>query len=246
MPNHNEQPLTPQVDSATHIIVDDFVAPPCDGFVEILYQDDAILLINKPSGLFSLSGKNPLNWDSVHSRLVHGQKNVTPAFPEAQLPHRLDLGTSGIMVVGLHAEASKKLNQQFQTRTIHKHYLAMLDGWVADDNGQITAAIAKDRTLFPKVKICAATGKAAVSEYTVIQRLEEPLRSLVKFTPHTGRTHQLRIHSQFLDHPILGCDLYQNERSEQMAGRLLLHASDLYFEHPTTGEPLHGHCPCPF
>ncbi|MDO6575000.1 hypothetical protein Q4528_12840, partial [Staphylococcus pasteuri_A] len=76
----------------TQAIVDDFVAPVCDESVDILYQDQDILLINKPSGLLSLSGKNPLNWDSVHYRLVHGQDGISPAFPQALLPHRLDLG----------------------------------------------------------------------------------------------------------------------------------------------------------
>lgn len=228
------------------IIVDDFLAPQCDGFVEILYQDTDILLINKPSGLLSLSGKNPLNWDSVHHRLVHGQEGITPAFPNAKLPHRLDFGTSGVMVVGLNAASSKHLNKQFQARTVQKRYVAVLHGWVEDDQGQIEAAIAKDKALFPRVKICRATGKAAISEYTVLQRLEQPRRSLVQFTPHTGRTHQLRIHSLELGHPILGCDLYKNEHSEQLAERLLLHASDLYFEHPSSGEAFHGQCPSPF
>jgi len=246
MSKNNEESSTPSASTPTHTIVDDFVAPKCDDFVEILYQDDDILLINKPSGLLSLSGKNPLNWDSVHYRLVHGQEGVTPAFPQAKLPHRLDLGTTGIMVVGLNADASQHLNNQFQARTIKKRYIAMLEGWLADDQGQITAAIAKDKSLFPKVKICPTTGKAATSEYNVMQRLEQPRRSLVQFTPHTGRTHQLRIHSQSIGHPILGCDLYKNDRSEQMADRLLLHASDLYFEHPTKGEQFHGHCPCSF
>ena len=112
----------------THTIVDDFVAPVCDDFVVILYQDDDILLINKPSGLLSLSGKNPLNWDSVHYRLVHGQEGVSPAFPEAKLPHRLDFGTSGIMVVGLNSESAQHLNKQFQVRTIQKRYVALLVG----------------------------------------------------------------------------------------------------------------------
>lgn len=76
-----------------HNIIDDFVAPQCNEFVQILYQDADILLINKPRGLLSLSGKNPLNWDSVHYRLVNGQAGLTPAFPEAKLPHRLDFGT---------------------------------------------------------------------------------------------------------------------------------------------------------
>ncbi|MCW9052783.1 MAG: RluA family pseudouridine synthase [Motiliproteus sp.] len=204
------------------------------------------MLINKPSGLLSLSGKNPLNWDSVHYRLVHGQKGVSPAFPEAKLPHRLDFGTSGIMVVGLNAASAQHLNKQFQSRSIRKRYVALLEGRIEDNHGQISAAIAKDKDNFPLVKICHATGKAAVSEYTVLERLEQPCRSLVKFTPLTGRTHQLRIHSQAIGHPILGCDLYKSESSEQMADRLLLHASDLYFEHPGSGDEFHGHCPCPF
>lgn len=227
-------------------IVDNFVAPICDELIHILYQDDYILLINKPSGLLSLSGKNPLNWDSVHYRLVHGQAGVTPAFPEAKLPHRLDLGTSGIMVVALNAVSAQHLNKQFQARMIEKRYLAMLEGWLPEDQGQITAPIAKDKQLFPRVKICHDTGQQAVSEYAVLQRLEQPQRSLVQFNPLTGRTHQLRIHSQSIGHPILGCDLYSSVQSQQLAERLLLHASELYFQHPRTGERMHGQCPCPF
>ncbi len=229
-----------------HNIIDDFVAPQCNEFVQILYQDADILLINKPSGLLSLSGKNPLNWDSVHYRLVHGQVGLTPAFPEAKLPHRLDFGTSGIMVVGLNGKSAQHLNQQFQARMIEKRYLAMLQGWIAEDQGQISAAIAKDKQHFPRVKICHITGKAALSEYKVLERFEQPQRSLVEFNPLTGRTHQLRIHSLAIGHPILGCDLYSSAQSEQMAARLLLHASDLYFTHPATDEPMHGQCPCPF
>ena len=228
------------------MIVDDFVAPVCDGFVEVLYQDDDILLINKPSGLLSLSGKNPLNWDSLHYRLVHGQDGISPAFPEAKLPHRLDFGTSGILVVGLNASSTQNINKQFQARSIKKRYIAVLDGWIACDQGFITASIAKDKKNFPRVSICRTAGKSAISEYTVLQRLDHPRRCLVQFTPHTGRTHQLRIHSQIIGHPILGCDLYKNDHSEQMAGRLLLHASELFFMHPSSGESFHGECPSPF
>lgn len=229
-----------------HTIVDDFVAPSCRDFIAILYQDDDILLIHKPSGLLSLSGKNPLNWDSVHYRLVHGQKGLTPAFPDAKLIHRLDFGTSGIMVVGLNAESVGHINKQFQARTIQKRYQAMLNGWVTDEHGEITASIAKDKNCFPRVKICSITGKVAVSEYRVLRRLHTPCRSLVEFIPHTGRTHQLRIHSQIIGHPILGCDLYERDGSKHLAERLMLHASDLIFEHPKSGEQFHGQCPCPF
>lgn len=236
---HTKAPLN-------HAIIDDFIAPVCEGFVTVLYQDDDILLINKPSGLLSLSGKNPLNWDSVHYRLVHGQAGLTPAFPQAKLAHRLDFGTSGIMLVGLNAASVQHLNQQFQAGTVQKSYLAMLEGWLADDQGQIAAPIGKDKSIFPRVKICQASGKAAISEYRVVQRLEAPRRSLVQFTPLTGRTHQLRIHSLEIGHPILGCDLYSSAQSEQLADRLQLHASALYFQHPVSGAAMHGQCPCPF
>lgn len=227
-------------------IVDDFIAPACHDRLEILYQDQDILLINKPSGLLSLSGKNPRNLDSVHYRLVNGQTGVTSAFPEAKLPHRLDFGTSGIMVAGLNAAAAQHLNQQFQARTVQKRYVAMLEGWVTEDEGRISAAIAKDKNQFPRVIICQDSGKSAVTEYKVLQRLEQPRRSLVQFTPLTGRTHQLRIHSLVFGHPILGCDLYKSASSEGIAERLLLHASDLYFEHPVSGIQVHGQSPCSF
>lgn len=234
------------VNLPTHKVVDDFIAPACNDVVQILYQDEHIVLINKPSGLLSLSGKNPLNWDSVHYRLVHGQTDKTPAFPDAKIPHRLDFGTSGIMIVGLHAQEVQHLNRQFQEGTIKKRYVAILEGWLADDEGEIIAPIVQDRQDFPRVKICYNTGKAAVSEYKVLQRLTQPCRSLVEFMPHTGRTHQLRIHSHSIGHSILGCDLYKSTSSQQMAERLLLHASDLYFQHPVSGEPFHGYCPSPF
>jgi tRNA pseudouridine32 synthase/23S rRNA pseudouridine746 synthase len=228
------------------LINDDFVAPKCDQFLEILYQDDDILLSDKPSGLLSLSGKNPLNWDSVHYRLVNGQQGTTPSFPLAKLPHRLDFGTSGLMVVALHPQAAKYLNKQFQERRVKKRYIAMLAGELVDDSGEISAPIAKDPSIFPRVKICSSTGKAALSEYRVLERLSEPARTLVSYLPHTGRTHQLRIHSLAIGHPIIGCDLYSNSDSQTLAQRLQLHASDLYFEHPATGKMIHFHSPCPF
>ncbi len=171
---------------------------------------------------------------------------MSPAFAGAILPHRPDFGPSGLRLVGLTAASAQHLNKQFQSRTIQKRYVALLEGWVGNDQGKIAAPIAKDENQFPRVKICHITGKEAISEYTVMQRLEQPRRTLVQFTPHTGRTHQLRIHSQSIGHPILGCDLYSSDFSEGMADRLLLHASDLYFEHPTIGDQLHRHCPCPF
>lgn len=234
------------ITQSAHVIVDDFIAPVCHEHIKIIYQDDDILLINKPSGLLSLSGKNPLNWDSVHYRLVNGQQGVTAAFPTAILPHRLDLGTSGVMVVALNEQAAKALNQQFQSRSVKKQYRAMLSGLVSEPQGEITAPVAKDKMLFPKVKICHQSGKPSRTQFKVVKRFNKEQKTLVDFTPITGRTHQLRIHSLTFGHPILGCDLYKNDCSEQSAQRLLLHASDLFFVHPCTDKPMHGHAITPF
>lgn len=217
------------------LLTDDFIAPTCYEDIDIIYQDDVILVVNKPSGLLSLSGKNPLNKDSVHFRLVQ-------QFPTALLVHRLDFGTSGIMLVALSKEIVKNLNQQFSNRDVHKTYTAMLYGQLKQNSGVIDFPIAKGD--FPLQKICYETGKSAQSEYEVIEKLSDQTR--VRFKPLTGRTHQLRIHSLAFGHPIVGCDLYATQESKAMASRLLLHASSLEFRHPVTGKLMWVESPCPF
>lgn len=223
---------------------DTFIAPPCLDEIDILFQDEYLLLINKPSGLLSLSGKNPLNKDSVHFRLVQD-------FPTATLVHRLDFGTSGIMVVALTKNVNAHITKQFQAGTISKTYTAILYGHVGNNSGVIDFPIAKDPPNFPLQKICAESGKAAQTHYSVIARnnsasTTSPISTRVLFTPLSGRTHQLRIHSRELGHPILGCDLYKNEESFLMAPRLMLHATTIEFDHPLTGERICGVSDCPF
>jgi len=246
------------------VIVDTFIAPPCSAAIEILFEDEHLLLINKPSGLLSLSGKNPQNLDSVHYRLVQD-------FPGCTLVHRLDFGTSGIMVVARNKAINALLCQQFSQRAVSKAYSALLCGHLIDDEGVIDAPIAKDPAIFPLMKICAASGKPARSRYQVIERLELQMQgqtvplTRVRLVPETGRTHQLRIHSQLLGHPILGCDLYGGllqplghpilgcdlyggllQPGCEQAPRLMLHASELDFTHPMSGEPMQVRCPAPF
>ena len=218
---------------------DPFIVPVCDDDIEILYQDEHLLLINKPSKLLTLSGKHPLNKDSVHFRLVQD-------FPTAAMLHRLDFGTSGIMVVALNKQVNAHLTKQFQARTINKTYTAILHGHIANKSGEIDFPIAKDKPNFPLQKICHETGKVALTHYEVLERFDEPLTTRVKFTPVSGRTHQLRIHSCEIGHPVLGCDLYATDEAFFMAKRLMLHATTLEFDHPVTGERVHGYCPCPF
>lgn len=218
---------------------DPFIVPFCHDEIEILYQDAYIILINKPGVLLSLSGKHPLNKDSVHVRL-------RKEFPTASMVHRLDFGTSGILLIALDKAVNANLTKQFQARTIVKTYTAILYGHLARDKGCINYPIAKDRPNFPLQKICYETGKSASTDYEVIERMQEPNRSRVLFTPLSGRTHQLRIHSREIGHPILGCDLYATDEAFFMAERLMLHATSLEFDHPVSGKRIRGYCPSPF
>ncbi|CAM4163664.1 MULTISPECIES: RluA family pseudouridine synthase [Lelliottia] len=219
-------------------IIDTFVAPPCHDEIDILYQDEHLLLINKPSGLLSLSGKNPQNLDSVHHRLVK-------KFPGCTLVHRLDFGTSGLMVIARNKVINAALCQQFSQRVVTKIYSALLCGHLDNDEGMIDAAIAKDPALFPLMSICGVHGKPARSRYRVIERMNREQEdgtflalTRVALIPETGRTHQLRIHCQQLGHPILGCDLYGGLLlpGTEQTPRLMLHASELDFVHPVSGE----------
>ena len=219
-------------------IIDTFIAPPCHDKVETLYQDEHLVLINKPSGLLSLSGKNPQNLDSVHHRLVQ-------IFPGCTLVHRLDFGTSGLMVIALNKVINAALCQQFSQRAVTKVYSALLCGHLSENEGVIDAPIAKDPALFPLMSICAINGKPARSGYRVIERFHHEQQdgtllpvTRVELTPETGRTHQLRIHCQQLGHPILGCDLYGGLLlpGTEQTPRLMLHASELHFVHPVSGE----------
>jgi len=230
---------------------DPFIVPLCEEQIEILYQDQYLLVINKPTKLLTLSGKHPLNKDSVHFRLVK-------EFPTATMIHRIDFGTSGILVVALNKEINGHIGKQFQERTTSKVYSAVLAGHVREQTGKIESPIAKDKPNFPLMKICSEEGKHALTHYQVIERnyqhshepsheySHEANSTKVQFVPVTGRTHQLRIHSQVMGHPILGCDLYATDEAFHMADRLMLHASNIEFDHPITGERLAISCPAPF
>ena len=220
-------------------IIDNFVVPVCFEEIKILYEDEYLLAVNKPSGLLSLSGKNPMNKDSVHYRLVQ-------QYPDIRLVHRLDFGTSGIMLLAKNKVMNANLTKQFQIRSVIKRYVSILAGEVVKSEGLIDLPIAKDSLLFPRLKICHQDGKSAKSHYKVMERLNEPSRTRVIFTPLTGRTHQLRIHSQAIGHPILGCDLYGTEKTQGMSNRLLLHALDITFAHPQSQTRMTLTSPCPF
>ncbi|WP_299263566.1 pseudouridine synthase [uncultured Psychrosphaera sp.] len=218
---------------------DPFIVPKCLEQISIVYQDEYLLVINKPSGLLSLSGKHPLNKDSVHWRLVQD-------FPTATLIHRLDFGTSGLMLVALNKDINKQICEQFSNRSVQKEYQAILDGKLLAKSGEINIPIIKDADNFPLQKVCHQTGKKAISQYQIISYNQTNNTTKVLFKPITGRTHQLRIHSREIGHPIIGCDLYDADQSYFKAERLMLHASRLGFTHPITNEEMDAKLPADF
>lgn len=205
------------------------VLPKFEGELEFLYRDDDLAVVNKPPLFLSVPGRHPGNFDSVQSRLQ-------VECPAAMAAHRLDLDTSGIMVVALHKEALRQLQRQFQERLVFKEYVAVVYGIVEEDEGEIELPLRGDWPNRPKQMVCYEHGKQAHTYYSVLERDEERHQTRMLLRPVTGRSHQLRVHMREIQHPILGCDLYAHAAALAMSSRLLLHASRLEFLHPMTGK----------
>ncbi|MEP5766344.1 MAG: pseudouridine synthase [Halieaceae bacterium] len=216
-----------------------YIVPRCERAIEILYQDEHLLFIHKPDLLLSIPGRHPLNQDCVINRLREN-------FPGASMVHRLDLDTSGIMVIPLSSAVHSDISRQFQRRQVKKSYHAEVYGLLAQDQDEIDMPIAPDWTRRPRQKICAEKGKAALTRYQVLERQPTANRTRVLLQPETGRSHQLRIHLSEIGHPILGCDLYAHAEGLAMAPRLLLHASYLGLTHPISGTWIEQSCPPDF
>ncbi|MDP5070013.1 MAG: RluA family pseudouridine synthase [Congregibacter sp.] len=205
--------------------------------VRVIYVDDELLLIHKPDLLLSVPGRHRLNHDCMITRLqAH--------YPDALVVHRLDLDTSGIMIVARGKVSQAALSRLFQERAVDKHYRAWVAGTVIADDGKIEVPIARDWENRPLQKICTETGKNSLTYFRVLARKNG--NSYLELHPFTGRTHQLRIHCRELGHPILGCDMYAPPAILGAAPRLMLHATRIAFVHPFTGRKLVGHSPAPF
>lgn len=205
--------------------------------IRVLYSDDHLLIVDKPNLLLSVPGRHPLNRDSMLGRLQR-------YYPEASAVHRLDLDTSGLLVVPKHRQALSELSRGFQQRRVHKVYRALVWGRVQRNRGIIELPIISDWHNRPLQKVCGLTGKPSTTRYEVLARSQH--HTLLSLHPITGRSHQLRIHLRELGHPILGCDMYAHEEAFRAAPRLLLHATKLAFDHPITGDHLSAFSPAPF
>ena len=214
-----------------------YLVPHSQEEIIILHEDEHLLLVRKPHLLLSIPGRHPLNKDCLITRLRQ-------SYPGASMVHRLDLDTSGIMVIPLDKPTHAHISRQFQQRKVEKSYIAVVYGQVEKSHGQIDLPIAVDWNDRPRQIICAERGKQALTHYEVLSREADRSRMLLR--PVTGRSHQLRIHMRELGHPILGCDMYAHPEALGMADRLMLHATSLGFEHPATGQWLSGECPPDF
>lgn len=199
--------------------------PPTSPWLKFLYQDDDILVLEKPSGLLSVPGKNLEHKDSLEIR-------VKRVYPTATVVHRLDMATSGIMLFALNKAAHKHIGQQFEKRQTKKCYLARVYGNPKNDSGSVDLPLICDWPNRPKQKVDHESGKAALTHWQVLERHNN--NALIKLTPVTGRSHQLRVHMLSLEHPILGDRLYAHCEALAMAHRLQLHATRLELCHPMT------------
>ena len=204
---------------------------------DVVFEDDVIIVINKPSGMLSVPGHAIT--DSVETRLREKFPETTN---QTLLLHRLDQATSGVMVAAKNAIAHKNLQHQFQKRKVHKQYLARLQATELPMEGKIDLPLRVDIDDRPRQMVCHLHGKKALTKYRVLNVVDGT--SLVVFQPVTGRTHQLRVHAAHphgLNAAIVGDELYGTA-----ADRLHLHAHTLEFAHPDTGNKMSFTVPAPF
>jgi tRNA pseudouridine32 synthase / 23S rRNA pseudouridine746 synthase len=208
----------------------------------LLYADESLLVLDKPSGLLSVPGRGEDKQDCLSAR-------VQAHYSDALVVHRLDMATSGLMVMARGNAAQRVLNDAFAERQVTKRYEAVVDGLLAaplEPWGLIDLPIVVDWPQRPRRIICHATGKPSQTRWRVLQHDAQVQTTRVALEPITGRSHQLRVHLLALGHAIVGDALYGGPRVQGLASRLLLHACALALPHPLTGETLRFESPAPF
>ncbi|WP_044410693.1 RluA family pseudouridine synthase [Thiomicrospira microaerophila] len=200
------------------------ITPPHDW---IVYEDRDIIILNKPSGLLSVPGKS-----EQHKHCVLSYIHLT--HPDALIVHRLDMDTSGLLLLARNKASHRNLSIQFQDRQVHKMYFACCAGQIEEPEGEIQLPMRCDWERRPRQIIDFTHGRHAQTRWQLIKQHTDHFS--VALYPITGRSHQLRLHMKSLGHPILGDNFYSDRKSFTMADRLMLHAQKLTFQHPTTHE----------
>ncbi|MES2283104.1 MAG: RluA family pseudouridine synthase [Pseudomonadota bacterium] len=208
---------------------------PGHGSFEAVYVDDSLLVLNKPAGLLSVPGRGEDKQDCLSSRVQH-------QYPDALVVHRLDMATSGLMLMARGGNMQRALSQLFENREIHKRYLAVVEGTLTGQASDVAGWQLIDLPImvdWPRrpLRIIDARGKPSQTRWRNVA-FEGPTNTTrVELEPLTGRSHQLRVHLKAMDHPIVGDALYGNV-VPTAAPRLLLHACQLGFRHPGSGQAM--------
>ena len=216
--------------------------------IQLVHADDSLLVLNKPAGLLAVPGRGEEKQDCLSRR-------VQQHYPDALVVHRLDMATSGLMLMARCLEAQRALSKLFETRAVHKRYMAVVDGDMApaahtakDEDGWhlIDMPIALGWPRRPLHVIDAMNGKPSQTRWRIVSFDAASNSTRVELEPITGRSHQLRVHLNALGHPILGDTLYAPVAAQTKAPRLLLHACVLQFDHPVSSELLRIEISAPF
>ena len=217
---------------------DNFIYSPPQEDLVIVYEDDDLVAIEKPAGLLSVPGRLPEHQDSAYLR-------VLAQFPQAKITHRLDMATSGILMFAKHRDAEVAVSKMFQARTVDKHYIALVQGQL-DAEGCVEVPLITDWENRPRQIVHFELGKPAKTLYQALSYDIETDITRVLLTPITGRSHQLRVHMQYIGHPITGDKLYHPEPTRSPLKRMALHASFLAFQQPLSGQSVAIHGSVPF
>ncbi len=216
--------------------------------ISVIHTDEALLVLNKPAGLLSVPGRGVDKQDCLSTR-------AQQHYPDALVVHRLDMATSGLLVMARGPEVQRMVNAAFAARQVQKRYQAVVDGLLTDKNGAVVDSdtwatidlpILLDWPNRPKRIINAIGGKSSITRWRVLSTDPIEKTTRLELEPVTGRSHQLRVHLQAINHPILGDALYATEQAVAKANRLLLHATVLELPHPITQRLMRFECPPPF
>jgi 23S rRNA pseudouridine1911/1915/1917 synthase len=226
-------------------------AIPEDLPLDVVYEDSDLLVINKPAGMVVHTGAGVTSGTLVNALLSRsGGLSTVGGQERPGIVHRLDKMTSGLVVVAKNDIAHRQLSEQFQSRQVHKTYLALVHRRVASDTGEITRPVGRDPRRRTRMKAGGIAAREALTKYRVLRRLRE--FTLLEAMPQTGRTHQIRVHLASIGHPVVGDTTYgapaklRLEETEQPTlPRTFLHAAKLAFVHPSTEKPLEFQSPLP-
>jgi len=254
----NNKPVKPSylLKSGDRIEVEVEIPPPQKEQVEpehiplsLIYEDDDLVVVNKPSGLVVYPSPGHPHGTLINALLSRCKLANIGAPKRPGVVHRLDKGTSGVIVLAKNDQAYRDLVQQFKRGEVEKRYIALVQGVIKEDEGLIEAPIGRDPIERKRMKVTAKGSKRAITEFKVLQRFQDTNTTLLEVYPRTGRTHQIRVHLRYIGHPIVGDTKYGPKREKaserREAPRLMLHAQELKLWHPKTGKRMTFVAPLP-